>query len=60
MEYLETDEGGWRMRRAHHLNKSYWLEDPVTPIGVVKEYVMKGGDEVKLDKTRPRLKKNRL
>ena len=32
IEYLETDEvGGWRMRRAHDLNKPYSLEDPATP-----------------------------
>ena len=60
MEYLETDEvGGWRMRRAHDLNEPYWLEDPATPIGVIKEYVMKGGHEFKLDKTRPQLIKRK-
>lgn len=52
MEYLETDEvGGWRMRRAHDLTEPYWLEDPATPIGIIKTYVMRGA-EYNLDKIR--------
>jgi len=43
MNYMETDEvGGWRMRRATDLNEPYWLEDPATPIGLVKDYVERG------------------
>jgi pyruvate,water dikinase len=43
MNYLETDEtGGWRMRRMADFTEPYWLEDPATPIGLVKDYVKKG------------------
>lgn len=43
MDYLETDEvGGWRMRRANDFTEPYWLEDPATPIGLVKDYVERG------------------
>jgi pyruvate,water dikinase len=43
MDYMETDEiGGWRMRRFVDLNEPYWLEDPATPIGLVKDWIMRG------------------
>ena len=43
MNYMETDEvGGWRMRRMCDFNEPYWLEDPATPIGLVKDYVERG------------------
>lgn len=43
MEYMETDEvGGWRMRRFVDFTEPYWLEDPATPIGLVKDYIAKG------------------
>jgi pyruvate,water dikinase len=43
MHYMETDEvGGWRMRRFSDFNEPYWLEDPATPIGLVKDHVVKG------------------
>ena len=58
-QYLETDEvGGWRMRRAHDLNEPYWLEDPETPLRVVKNYILKG-TEYNLDKIRKNLIKRR-
>ncbi len=45
--YLETDEvGGWRMRRMNDLTEPYWLEDPDTPIGVIRNHLRKGGDDV--------------
>ena len=45
MDYLETDEiGGWRMRRMSDFNEPYWLEDPSTPLDVIKTYVMKEAD----------------
>jgi phosphohistidine swiveling domain-containing protein len=45
IEYLETDEvGGWRMRRMNELTEPYWLEDPATPIGIVKDYMVRGAD----------------
>ncbi|WP_028321574.1 PEP-utilizing enzyme [Desulfatiglans anilini] len=42
MHYLETDEvGGWRMRRMNDLTEPYWLEDPCTPLGVIRNHVQK-------------------
>ena len=29
------------MRRMNELNEPYWLEDPSTPIGVVKDYLLR-------------------
>jgi phosphohistidine swiveling domain-containing protein len=43
MDYMDTDDvGGWRMRRLTDLNEPYWLEDPATPIGLVKDNIMRG------------------
>jgi pyruvate,water dikinase len=43
MDYMKTDDvGGWRMRRLTDLNEPYWLEDPATPIGLVKDNIMRG------------------
>lgn len=45
MHYMETDDvGGWRMRRFNDFTEPYWLEDPATPIGLVKDSIMKGID----------------
>jgi pyruvate, water dikinase len=42
MHYLETDEvGGWRMRNMNELTEPYWLEDPSTPIDIVKDFLMR-------------------
>lgn len=59
MNYLETDEvGGWRMRRMNELTEPYWLEDPSTPIGIIKDSVMRGTD-YSLEATRKVLEKRR-
>jgi phosphohistidine swiveling domain-containing protein len=43
MDYMKADDvGGWRMRRFSDLNEPYWLEDPATPIGLVKNNIMRG------------------
>jgi pyruvate,water dikinase len=43
MDYMENDEvGGWRMRRFNDFTEPYWLEDPATPIGLVKDNIMRG------------------
>jgi pyruvate,water dikinase len=43
MDYMKTDDvGGWRMRRFTDLNEPYWLEDPATPIGLIKNNIMRG------------------
>jgi pyruvate,water dikinase len=55
MDYMETDEvGGWRMRRFVDFTEPYWLEDPATPIGLVKDYVTRG-TSYDLDATRAKL-----
>ena len=47
MTYLETDDvGGWRMRRMNDLTEPYWLEDPETPISVIRNHLKKGTDDV--------------
>ncbi len=47
MGYLETDEvGGWRMRRMNELTEPYWLEDPSTPIGVIRDYIVRDTGDV--------------
>lgn len=59
MHYLETDDvGGWRMRRMCELLEPYWLEDPSTPIALVKDYVVRGTDYV-LEETRKELTRKR-
>jgi pyruvate,water dikinase len=43
MDYMNTDEvGGWRMRRMNELTEPYWLEDPATPIKLVKDNIIRG------------------
>ena len=40
MDYMVTDDvGGWRMRRFNDFTEPYWLEDPATPIGLVKDKI---------------------
>lgn len=59
MNYMETDEvGGWRMRRMNELTEPYWLEDPSTPIGVIKDYIVRGAKDV-LGEVRKDLAKKR-
>ncbi len=42
-DYMRTDDiGGWRMRRFNDFTEPYWLEDPATPIGLVKDSIMRG------------------
>jgi pyruvate,water dikinase len=59
MDYMKTDEiGGWRMRRFNDFTESYWLEDPATPIGLVKDIIRKGSS-YNLEATRAELAKKR-
>ncbi len=47
VDYLETDEvGGWRMRRMTDVTEPYWLEDLSTPIGIMKNHINKGTEDV--------------
>ncbi len=59
MSYLNSDEvGGWRMRRMNELTEPYWLEDPSTPIAIIKDSVMRG-TEYSLEAKRKDLEKRR-
>jgi len=59
MNYMETDEvGGWRMRSMCEFTEPYWLEDPSTPIAIIKNYMIKGTD-YSLENTRKDLEKRR-
>jgi phosphoenolpyruvate synthase/pyruvate phosphate dikinase len=59
MHYMQTDEvGGWRMRRMADFTEPYWLEDPATPIGLVKGYIKRGAD-YDLETTRAELSAKR-
>jgi len=59
MDYLETDDvGGWRMRRMVDFTEPYWLEDPSTPLGIIKENLIKDVG-YGLDETRKELTKKR-
>ncbi len=43
MDYMETDDiGGWRMRSFTDFTEPYWLEDPATPVGLVKDNIIRG------------------
>jgi phosphohistidine swiveling domain-containing protein len=55
MDWMKTDEvGGWRMRRMNEFTEPYWLEDPSTPVSVVKGFLGKG-TEYSLDSIRKEL-----
>ena len=59
MDYLTTDDiGGWRMQRFTDFNEPYWLEDPATPIGLVKDNIMRG-TSYDLEATRVEIAKKR-
>lgn len=59
MNYLETDEiGGWRMRRANDFTEPYWMEDLATPLGVIKDFIIRGTG-FELEPTRAELAKKR-
>jgi len=57
--FMETDEvGGWRMRRMNELTEPYWLEDPSTPLGIIRDHLLRGTD-YSLDETRKELARKR-
>jgi phosphohistidine swiveling domain-containing protein len=59
MHYMETDEvGGWRMRRMNELTEPYWLEDPSTPLGIIRDNIIRGVD-YGLEETRKELTQKR-
>jgi pyruvate,water dikinase len=58
IHYLETDDvGGWRMRRFVDFTEPYWLEDPSTPLGLVRNHILQGMDYSLDDKRKELVKK---
>ncbi|MGD9115570.1 MAG: PEP-utilizing enzyme [Dehalococcoidia bacterium] len=59
MDYMTTDEiGGWRMQHFTDFNEPYWLEDPATPIGLVRDNI-KRDSSYDLEATRAQITKKR-
>jgi len=52
------NEDGWRMQRMSEINMPTWVEDPTPPLGMVKQFVIKGGS-FNLDEERKRLTNDR-
>jgi pyruvate, water dikinase len=38
------NEDGWRMQRMSEMNLPTWVEDPTPPLGMVKQFLRKGGN----------------
>jgi len=53
------NEDGWRMQRMSEMNLPTWVEDPTPALGMVKQFLLKGGG-FNLDEERGRLAKERL
>ncbi len=59
MDYMTKDDiGGWRMQSFTDFNEPYWLEDPATPIGLVKDNIERGAS-YDLEATRAEIAKKR-
>jgi pyruvate, water dikinase len=56
MELMNQD--GWRMQRMSEINLPTWVEDPTPALGMVKQFILKGGS-FNLDEERKRLVQNR-
>ena len=37
------NEDGWRMQRMSEINLPTWVEDPTPALGMVKQFILKGG-----------------
>jgi len=57
MEFMNED--GWRMQRMSEMNLPTWVEDPTPALGMVKQFLHKGGG-FNLDDERLRIAKERL
>lgn len=51
-EFLHED--GWRMQRMSEMNLPTWVEDPAPALGMVKQFILKGGS-FNLDEERAKL-----
>lgn len=52
------NEDGWRMQRMSEINLPTWVEDPTPALGMVKQFLLKGGG-FNLDEEREKLVKER-
>ncbi len=57
MAYMNED--GWRMQRMSEMNLPTWVEDPTPALGMVKQFMLKGG-AFNLDAERQKLSGKRL
>jgi phosphohistidine swiveling domain-containing protein len=53
------NEDGWRMQRMSEINLPTWVEDPTPALGMVKQFILKGG-AFNLDEERKRITSDRL
>lgn len=53
------NEDGWRMQRMSEINLPTWVEDPTPALGMVKQFILKGGS-FNLDEERKRITTDRL
>ncbi|MDQ7782082.1 MAG: PEP-utilizing enzyme [Desulfomonilaceae bacterium] len=56
MEFMNED--GWRMQRMSEINLPTWVEDPAPALGMVKQFLQKGGG-FNLDEERGKLTEKR-
>ncbi|MEW6113130.1 MAG: PEP-utilizing enzyme [Thermodesulfobacteriota bacterium] len=52
------NEDGWRMQRMSEMNLPTWVEDPAPALGMVKQFIAKGGG-FNLDEERTKIAKER-
>ncbi len=52
------NEDGWRMQRMSEINLPTWVEDPTPALGMVKQFILKGGS-FNLDEERVKLSNGR-
>ena len=52
------NDDGWRMQRMSEINLPTWVEDPTPALGMVKQFLIKGGS-FNLDEERVKLANNR-
>jgi len=57
MDFMNED--GWRMQRMSEINLPTWVEDPTPALGMVKQFILKGGS-FNLDEERKRIAGDRL
>jgi len=56
MDFMHQD--GWRMQRMSEINLPTWVEDPTPALGMVKQFILKGGG-FNLDEERSKVAQKR-